>query len=262
MDNKYCITSEDVVKKAIQKSGKSFDDFKVNPNIIIFFSSLLLDILKKRKGFQENEWLVPYHPYATSKIYNMEYRGISITAISPPMGASPLASVCEDLIFCGAQNILLVCGSWGIGKNVKLLDFIIPTHSLGLDGTSKYYDNKFLQSIKINDKVVNILSEIAREITSKVHLGKNFSFEAFYRIQKEKINQLRKKGVISIENGELNVLSKICKEKGLKFGCIFYSYINLLEGWNVPWLESVKYRETVAIESNIALKTLLKLSKL
>ena len=122
MSNKNCLNSEDIVKNAIKVSNKNKSDFKINDYAILLFSKSLLDYLIKEAKMESKEWLAPYHPYASNQIFNGNFDGISISAIMPPMGASPIASVAEDLITCGAKVLLLVCGAWGIAKSVKLLD--------------------------------------------------------------------------------------------------------------------------------------------
>jgi len=235
MYEKYCISSEDVIKVAVRASKKKREDFNVDPYVILFFSGSLLEYLKKEANIEKIEWLAPYHPYASGEMFKGIYQGIPITAISPPMGASPMSSLTEDLISCGAKAILLVCGAWGVGRNVKLFDYLIPTHGIGIDGTSIHYGRELDEELEIDPRIVEILVEETKSRTNNYHVGKNYSKEAFYIITHEEIGILRNKGVISMENGELNVLVTICKMKGVRFGAIFYNYCNLLEGWEIPW---------------------------
>lgn len=255
MSEKYCISSEDVIKVAVRASKKKREDFNVNPYVILFFSGSLLEYLKKEANVEKIEWLAPYHPYAAGEMFKGIYQGIPITAISPPMGASPMSSLTEDLISCGAKIILLVCGAWGIGRNVKLLDYLIPKHGIGIDGTSIHYGRELDEELEIDPEIVEILVNETKSRTNNYHVGKNYSKEAFYTITCEEIGKLQNKGVISMENGELNVLATICKLKGVRFGAIFYNYCNLLEGWKIPW-GSENYRECVYLEAEIVLTTI------
>ncbi len=260
MGENYCLTSKDLVETAMKVANKNMDDFKVDPYVMIVFSGSLLEYLKEKANLVQSDWLAPFHPYGGTRIHRGKYDNLPITVMMPQMGASPMASVAEDLIFCGAKVILLVCGSWGISDKVKLLDFIIPTHALGPDGTSIHYGRKFNEEIELNKEILNIFIEETKKRTTKYHIGKNYSKEAFYRINKQEIFELQKKGCISMENGEVNVLSTICKLNNIKFGVIFYSYYNPLEDWNVSWLEE-DYKDCVNLEGEIALATMLKLNK-
>ena len=259
MNNKFCLTSEEVINSAIESSGKSKKDFEVDPYVFLIFSGFLLEFLKEKVNLKPYEWLIPFHPYASpEKIFRGKYHNIPVTVLIPPMGASPIASIAEDLIQCGAKVILLVCGSWGIGKKVNLLDYLIPTHGLGPDGTSIHYGRKIEEEIEIDKDIKGILAAETQKRTEKYHIGKNYSKEAFYTITQEEVYNLQERGCISMENGELNVLAIICKQKNVKFGAIFYSYYNPLKGWKIPWIED-QYKNCVHTEGEIALATLEKM---
>jgi uridine phosphorylase len=261
MKENLCISSADVIQEAIKSSNKSTKDFEIDPNVLIIFSGLLLNYLREEANLEKFEWLMPFHPYAAPEhIYRGKFQDISITVLTPPMGASPMASIAEDLINCGAKTILLVCGSWGIGENVKLLDYIIPTHGLGIDGTTIHYSRGQDEETELNKAVIDVFINETKKRTKNYHIGKNFCKEAFYQINKEEIYDIRTKGCISIENGELNVLATICNQHNIEFGAIFYSYCNPLEGWKIPWGED-QYIKCVQLEGDIALGTLIRLNK-
>ena len=255
MNKKYCISSEDVLKSALAITNKTKKDYQVGDFVILLFSKLLLDYLIKEANMHSEDWLVPYHPYASNPIYNGTFDGISISAIMPPMGASPIASVAEDLIICGAKSLLLICGAWGIAKNVNLLDFLIPTHAIGPDSTSIYYNRQPNESSVLNEDVVNIIRSETEKRTTHYHIGKNYSVEAFYRIELKKVLDLQNKGFISMENGELNILATICNQKQKKLGAIFYNYYNPTEKWTIPWLKD-EYKRCVELEGEIALESI------
>jgi len=259
LKEKYCLSSENIIETAIKYSNKAKQDFSCDKFVIILFSNFLLDYLKEKINMVSTEWLSPYHPYASNQLYKGVYNGISISAIMPPMGASPIASVAEDLISCGAKVLLLVCGAWGIAQNVKLLDFLIPTHAIGPDGTSIYYGRNPNDISTIDKEIVNIFSDELEKRTKGYHIGKNYSIEAFYRIDIEYVENLQSNGFISIENGELNTLTAVARMKKVRFGAIFYSYYNPLEDWNIPWFQK-NYRKCVELEGEITLATIKRLA--
>jgi len=261
MKEYYCLTSKDVVQAAIKASNKNMKDFEVDKNVMIIFSGGLLNYLKEKADLKESDWLLPFHPYGGGKLHRGKYEDLPLSVILPSMGASPMASIAEDLIFCGAKIILLVCGSWGIGEKVNLLDYIIPSHGLGPDGTSLHYGRKLNEQVELNKDIVDIFTEEAKRRADNYHIGKNYSKEAFYRINKQEILDLQKKGCISMENGELNVLATICIKNNIKFGAFFYSYYNPLEGWNISWKDE-RYQDCVKLQGDISLATIKRLEKL
>jgi uridine phosphorylase len=244
-----------VVQAAIKASNKARKEFDVDQAVIIIFSGGLLNYLKIKADLKESEWLNPYHPYGGANFHRGIYKDIPLTVVLPSMGASPMASLAEDLIYCGAKVILLVCGAWGIGKNVKVFDYLIPTHGLGPDGTTIHYGRKSNEEIELNTEIINIFLEETKKWTNSYHIGKNYSKEAFYQINKPEIIELQKLGCISMENGEINVLATICNKYNIKFGAIFYSYYNPLEGWNVSWRDN-RYKQCVNLEGDITLETI------
>lgn len=84
--------------------------------------------------------------------------------------------------------------------------------------------------------------------------------EAFYKIVVEEVENLQNNGFISMENGELNTLAAISNMRDVKFGAIFYSYYNPLEGWNVPWLQE-EYQKCVELEGLITLSSIKRIDK-
>ena len=262
MKDLLCCTPKDVLQAAVRISGKSMEEFSVDPFVMIVFSRFLVNYLMEKIKLKQIEWLLPFHPYAAPEhIYRGKYQDLQITVLIPPMGASPMASIAEDLIFCGAKTILLVCGSWGIAYEVKLLDYLIPTHGLGVDGTSIHYGRDINEEIEIKKETVEIFIEETKKRTENYHIGKNFCKEAFYRIKKSEVFELQKKGCISMENGEVNVLATICNKNKINFGAFFYSYYNPLEGWNISWNDD-QYKKCVELEGDIALSTMLRIDKL
>ncbi|MFX0033565.1 MAG: hypothetical protein ACFFGP_04155 [Promethearchaeota archaeon] len=251
----YCLSSENVIETAVKYSNKAKQEFSCSKFVILLFSNSLLDYLKKKINMVSTKWLSPYHPYASNQLHKGVYKGIPISAIMPPMGASPIASVAEDLISCGAEVLLLVCGAWGIAQNVKLLDFLIPTHAIGPDGTSIYYGRNPNDISIIDKEIVNIFSNEIEKRTMDYHIGKNYSIEAFYRIDIEQVKNLQSNGFVSIENGEVNALTTVATMKQVRFGAIFYSYYNPLAGWNVPWFQE-DYKKCVELEGEITLATI------
>lgn len=260
MKDNFCLTSKDVVQAAIKATNKIMEDFKVDQNVMIIFSGGLLNYLKEKVNLKESDWLLPFHPYGGGKLHRGKYEGIPLSVILPSMGASPMASIAEDLIFCGAKIILLVCGSWGIGEKVNLLDYIIPTHSMGPDGTSLHYGRRLNEEIELNKEIIDVFIEETKKRADNYHIGKNYCKEAFYMINKSEILELQKKGCVSMENGELNVLATICNKNNIKCGAIFYSYYNPLEGWDISWRDK-RYKDCVKLEGDIALATIQRLKK-
>ncbi len=256
MKQELLLASAEVVEQARKAAGKKGRNFTVDKNVILLFSNVLLEYLTRKAQLKKYSWLEDFHPYASGAIYRGRYKGTPLTVMQPPMGASPMAVVVEDLITCGAKAIFLICGAWGIGAKVKLNDFIIPTHTGGPDGTTIHYGRASEEELPLTAEIVRRFKEETAKRTENYHLGKNYAKEAFYRITRKEIIKLQEKGFIAMENGELNVLGTICRQKKVQFGALFYSYYNPLEGWTIPWLKTKEYKTTVELEGEITLAVL------
>ncbi len=262
MINEPLLTSSKVVEIASKMARKKREDYAVDEKVFLLFSDLLLEYLIRKANLKKYSWLEDAHPYASGAIYRGAYNGIPLTVMKPPMGASPMAVVLEDLITCGAKNIFLVCGAWGIGPKVKINDFLLPTHTTGCESITKYYGRAEKEELPMMPGIVRLLKEETAKRTENYHTGKNYAKEAFYRLTKEEIIALQKQGFIGMENGELNVLAAVCRQKNSNYGAIFYSYYNPLEGWTIPWKKKEEYKATVELEGEIALAVLERLENL
>lgn len=253
----FAITPKDIEKEAISQ-GISCSELYVPPLVILTFSNYVLEELSKLCGLKDWTWAGSnFSPYAQpnkclrGKIKNNH----DIAVFFPPMGASPLAAFCEELIFFGAKVILLVCASWSLGeKYLKKGQIHLPSFAIGIDGTSPHYGNK-------NWKITNepcafkALSAVLKTLDVNWKEGGVGSCEAIYRITPELMDDFRMQGCISMENGEVAALYSLAKEHKLPIGVLLQPYIDLEKGWNSSYLDDT-YKETCKIQALVAVEAL------
>lgn len=140
---KYLITAEGTLAAA-RRDGVEELTLKVERFAVLTFNQAVLDRLAERCGLADVGWLSPrHHPYAAAEgVKRGTYQGGGVTVLVPPMGASPLACVAEDLVTCGAKVLVLVCAAWSLGEPVRFGDLVVPRFSVGPDGTSIHYGNR------------------------------------------------------------------------------------------------------------------------
>ncbi len=138
----WLITPEQTLSAARQ-AGLGDGELKLGGVAVLTFSKAVVDWLQALCGLEDTAWITPYHhPYAAAEIVKRgAFEGIDVTVLVPPMGASPLACIVEDLVACGVQAIFLVCAAWSLGSPVQFGDLIVPAFSVGPDGTSIHYGN-------------------------------------------------------------------------------------------------------------------------
>jgi uridine phosphorylase len=123
---------------AARLAGLGAEQLALSGIAVLTFSRGVMDRLDELCGLADVSWISSaHHPYAAAHLVrSAEYQGLGITALVLPMGASPLSCIVEDLAICGVEAVFLVCAAWSLGPPVQFGDLILPTSSVGRDGTS------------------------------------------------------------------------------------------------------------------------------
>jgi uridine phosphorylase len=234
---------------AAREAGQKEDDLQLSGVAVLTFSGAVMDRLEELCRLSDAAWLgARVHPYGGTEIVKRgSYRGLDVTAIVPMMGASPLSCVLEDLAACGIKAVFLACAAWSLGEPVMFGDLIVPSFSVGPDGTSIHYGNT-TQRAEADPAVVEALVAAAQDHEATVHVGGNATCEALYRISREMVERFRSDGCMCMENGEANTLFSVCKALGITGGVIFQPYIDLFEGWDPSRLDET-YRSTCRVQA-------------
>lgn len=175
----------------------------------------------------------------------------------PPRGASPLPCIVEDLAACGVQAIFLVWATWSLGPPVQFGDLIVPTFSVGPDGTSIHYGNS-QGEVHAAPKVVDALVEACRVLDARYHIGGNATCEALYRITPKMAEGFRERGCLCMENGEAITLFAVARSLNILSGALFQPYIELAQGWDPARLDEV-YRTACHLQAEAVLKASVRL---
>lgn len=254
----YLITPQQTRSVALQ-SGCDEEAFKLGGIAIITFSKGVLDRLEELCTLKDETWISKlHHPYSAAEVFKRgAYQGINFTVLVPPMGASPLACIIEDLVACGVGVIFLACAAWSLGPPVAFGELVVPEFSIGLDGTSIHYGNT-TGHITANPKVVEALVTACREREVRFHRGGNATCEAMYRISPEMVADFRQRGCLCMENGEASTLFAVTNTLGVLGGVLFQPYIDLQQGWNPDRLDE-RYRITCFAQAEIVLDAAIRL---
>ena len=249
----WLITPEQTLS-AVRQAGLGDEEWKLAGVAVLTFSKAVVDRLEALCGLEDMAWIAPqHHPYAAAEIVRRgAFEGIDITVLVPPMGASPLACIMEDLAACGVQAIFLVCAAWSLGPPIQFGDLIVPAFSIGPDGTSIHYGNTSGQ-VHADPVVVEVLAAACRERGATVHVGGNASCEALYRITPQMAEDFRERGCLCMENGEASTLFAVTRTLGVLGGVLFQPYIELAQGWDPARLDEV-YRTTCHLQAEVVLE--------
>jgi len=241
------------ILSAATKLGLGEEDLRLEGIAVLTFSRSVVERLDALCSLQDVKWLGPrVHPYGGPEVVRRgRHEGLDVVVLVPAMGASPLACTIEDLISCGIGAVFLACAAWSLGPPVAFGDVLVPSSAAGPDGTSIHYGNSD-ERIDADPAVVAALAESARNRGATVYVGGNGTCEALYRITPGMAESFRKRGCLSMENGEAAVLFAVCRSFGIPGGAIFQPYINLAEGWNPDRLDDV-YQATCRLQAEATL---------
>jgi uridine phosphorylase len=256
-NHKKIISPSDVEREAIS-DGTDKNELTIPQIAILTFCGSIVDELKKRCSLKNWEWKGGrYSPYYGSykgwkgKIKN----NVEICIFIPPMGASSIAAFSEDCIHFGARIIFLLCGSWSLGEDYLAKGQIhLPQFAIGMDGTSYHYGNTEYR-IDAEQGAYNALLSSLKNCNCNWKTGGVGSFEAIYQISKPIIDNFRKDGCISMENGEAASLFAVAKKTGITLGILLQPYIDLEKGWKIDYMDEV-YKKTCASQAKVALNAI------
>jgi len=250
----WLITPQQTLSAARQ-TGLGDEALKLSGIAVLTFSKAVIDRLAELCALEEAEWISAlHHPYAAAHIVKRgEFDGLDVTVLVPPMGASPLACIVEDLAACGAQAVFLVCAAWSLGAPVQFGDLIVPAFSVGHDGTSIHYGNTSGQ-VSADPAVVEALAAACRERGATVHVGGNATCAALYRITPEMAEEFRRRGCLCMDNGEASTLFAIARALNILGGVLFQPYIELTQGWDPARLRDQRYRDACRLQAEVVLE--------
>jgi uridine phosphorylase len=256
----YLITSRQALSAA-RRAGLD-PELDLSGVAVLTFSSQVIEQLNDLCGLEDAAWISPRdHPYAAARVVRRgEFEGLGVTAVIPPMGASPLACIVEDLVACGVQAVFLVCAAWSLGAPVRFGDLIVPSFSSGLDGTSIHYGNT-QGEIHAAPQVVDALIEACRARRAQVHVGGNATCEALYRITPQMADDFRRRRCLCMENGEASTLFAIARSLEVLGGALFQPYIDLAQGWEPAHLDGRRYRATCRVQADVVLEASVRLRR-
>lgn len=254
--SEYLLKPADIEKNA-RMLGMAVSDLDVSPTSILTFNKPVVEYLDEWCGLREqslsNNELCAYA--AAPRSWKGAFAGHSVSVFIPPMGASPIAAFCEELIHFGSSRIYLVCASWSLGeKHLGKGQIHLPNVAVGMDGTTYHYGNVNYR-VEAESDTQSALRDALSELGADWKEGGVGCCEAFYRITREMVCSFRDQGCLSMDNGEVAVLYSLAREKGIKVGVLLQPYIDLEKGFDIFYLDET-YRETCRMQVRAVLRVI------
>jgi uridine phosphorylase len=255
-DDAFIIKPEDIRKEAIA-AGSLPEALQIPGSIILTFNCGIIEKLKETCGLHDWDWPLGKHsPYVSPrKCWKGTAHDHGVCVFVPPMGASPIAAFCEELVCLGANTIFLLCASWGLGeKYLKKGQIHLPSFAVGHDGTSFHYGPGEIK-VRAEPKSFNALSCALDKLGADWKQGGVGCCEAFYRITPKMVNDYRKQGCLSMENGEVAVLYSLAKVYKINVGVLLQPYIDLEHGWDPSFMDDT-YKVACHLQAHVAIEAL------
>ena len=249
----FLVRPDDVENEAVAQ-GVPRSQLEIPQLVFLTFSRSVVDELTTTGELEEWEWPgARYTPYSgPEKGWRGKIDQHDVALFVPAMGASPLVSFCEELIFYGARVIFLLCASWGLGREyLDQGEIHLPSFAVGIDGTSPHYGNREgrVEAEPRAFKALSVALERAGAVWKEGGVG---SCEAFYRITPEIAEEFRRQGCLSMENGEVAALYSLARERDIRIGTLLQPYIDLERGWTISYMGE-KYVQTGQIQARAAI---------
>jgi uridine phosphorylase len=255
----YALNPEDVEREALEK-GISPSKLEVPRFVVFTFSKAFVDEFSTLCQLKDWDWAgASFSPYSSpSKCFIGQLEDNQIGVVIPPMGASPLVALCEEMIYLGAEILFLACASWGLGEEYLQKGQIhLPSFAIGIDGTSPHYGNKN-GKVECETLARDALATALNELDTFWKEGGVGSCEAIYHITDDMMGDFRDNGCLSIENGETAALYSLAKWRDLPIGVLLQSYIDLEKGWRISYLDEA-YVETCKMQAKAVYRAALSL---
>ena len=134
------------------------------------------------------------------------------------MGGPSAAIVVEELADLGVQTVIRLGTCGAVGAGVAVLDLVISTAAVPLDGTTAQYLHGRPFAPVADVSVTNAIVVACRTIDRPVHTGLTMSQDAFY-LQSEDWQTWQSHGVLAVEM-ETATIFTVSLHRGLRAGAI------------------------------------------
>ncbi len=258
----FMIKPQDVRDSALAR-GVSPETLAVPGAVILTFNRPIITELTRSCDLEDWDWGGrKYTPYSSPlTCLKGAFEGTELAVFVPPMGASPVAAFCDELIVYGARTIFLLCASWSLGKEyLRRGQIQVPTFAVGMDGTSCHYGNTEFR-VDADTKILETLSKTLRSNGVDWKMGGAGCCEAIYCITREMVANYRQQGCLSMENGEVAALYSLAKLRGINAGVLLQPYIDLERGYDPSYIDE-EYQDACKRQARVALKALKRLYEL
>lgn len=157
--------------------------------------------------------------------------GIPLSVQTTGIGGPSAAIVVEELADLGVETVVRLGTCGAIGANVSVLDLVISTAAVPLDGTVRQYVPGAAYAPAADFQVTRALVDASKPLARHVHVGLTMSHDAFYR-QPWGWEQWRERRVLAVEMENATIFT-VAALRGLRAGaaCLVVDVVGDRESW-------------------------------
>jgi uridine phosphorylase len=112
---------------------------------------------------------------------------------------APDSAITTEILCAGGVDWLIRIGSCGsLQKHIKIGDLVIASGARRGEGTTPYYVPKDFSTIS-DPGIVDALTEAAKSLNVRCHLGRVFTTDALFQESPELIEELEQQGIAAID---------------------------------------------------------------
>ena len=132
------------------------------------------------------------------EVHTGTYKGKKVTIGNGGRYAADTAITTELLCAAGVESLIRIGSCGALQKKIRVGDLVIVTGALRGEGTTAYYVSKNFSTVSHPD-IVRALTEAAKSLKIRCHLGWVYTTDALFQETPELIDELEQQGVSCID---------------------------------------------------------------
>lgn len=131
--------------------------------------------------------------------YTGTFHGVPVSVQTTGMGTPSLSIVVEELLRLGAQRLIRVGTTGGIGRGVRTGDLVVATSAAPVDGSTRTYLHGDPYAPAADFELTRALVDAARGKGLRAHVGQVATVDLFYNPDEDYVTKWRARNILGLE---------------------------------------------------------------
>lgn len=170
-------------------------------------------------------------------IYKAAYKNIEVALFMADVGAPASVGMLEDIFMMGVGKVIIFGTCGVLDRSIEDCSIIIPNRAVRDEGTSYHYAPT-ADEIEVNQKYMDVFTDMLDELHVKYIVGKTWTTDALYRETPAKVKRRKEQGCICVDM-ECSADAAVAQFRKKDLIQFFYAADNLdSEEWDVRSLSN------------------------